>query len=224
MQTGCSKMKNMKLLREYVRSVMNEGILEPSEEKRESVQEAARVMQDVNSWLAANKEDIFKAADYYNNPVPQERSGLADLVRSAFANDKNKGYEYPYTTFSLCMQIAGSTDIFTTELLGDITGAVSGMFSSFLSMFENKRQIKEAFQLGAGAIAAIVAAILWGFDAFDNLDEEDLGVLPATADAVRNSSSKKVMEISRAVKPVDRDVAAALVQIADGSKTEQINL
>jgi hypothetical protein len=181
-------------------------------------------MQDVNAWLSANNEDIFNAADYYNNPVPQERTGLADLVRAAFSNDKNKGHEYPYTTLALCIQIAGSTDIFTTELLGDVTGAVSGMFGSFLSMFENKRQIREAFQLGAAAMAAIAAAILWGIDAFDKFNEEDLGVLPATADAVRNSSTKKVMEISRAVKPADRDVSAALVQIANGSKTEQINL
>jgi hypothetical protein len=219
-----SKMKNVKLLREYVRSIMNEGILEPTEEKRKDVQKAVAVMQDVNAWLSANNEDIFNAADYYNNPVPQERTGLADLVRAAFSNDKNKGHEYPYTTLALCIQIAGSTDIFTTELLGDVTGAVSGMFGSFLSMFENKRQIREAFQLGAAAIAAIAAAILWGIDAFDKFNEEDLGVLPATADAVRNSSTKKVMEISRAVKPADRDVSAALVQIANGSKTEQINL
>jgi hypothetical protein len=219
-----SKMKNVKLLREYVRSIMNEGILEPTEEKKKDVQKAVSVMQDVNAWLSANNEDIFNAADYYNNPVPQERTGLADLVRAAFSNDKNKGHEYPYTTLALCIQIAGSTDIFTTELLGDVTGAVSGMFGSFLSMFENKRQIREAFQLGAAAMAAIAAAILWGIDAFDKFNEEDLGVLPATADAVRNSSTKKVMEISRAVKPADRDVSAALVQIANGSKTEQINL
>ena len=217
-------MKNVKLLREYVRSIMNEGILEPTEEKKKDVQKAVSVMQDVNAWLSANNEDIFNAADYYNNPVPQERTGLADLVRAAFSNDKNKGHEYPYTTLALCIQIAGSTDIFTTELLGDVTGAVSGMFGSFLSMFENKRQIREAFQLGAAAMAAIAAAILWGIDAFDKFNEEDLGVLPATADAVRNSSTKKVMEISRAVKPADRDVSAALVQIANGSKTEQINL
>ena len=217
-------MKNVKLLREYVRSIMNEGILEPTEEKQKDVQKAVSVMQDVNAWLSANNEDIFNAADYYNNPVPQERTGLADLVRAAFSNDKNKGHEYPYTTLALCIQIAGSTDIFTTELLGDVTGAVSGMFGSFLSMFENKRQIREAFQLGAAAMAAIAAAILWGIDAFDKFNEEDLGVLPATADAVRNSSTKKVMEISRAVKPADRDVSAALVQIANGSKTEQINL
>ena len=225
-------MKNSKILRDYVRAIMKEGQLrvptaeevkaalaaEEEAAKAAAIKKATEAMSNASTWLNSNRQEIFKAADYYNNPLPQERLELSFLVRSAINADKKQNPDFYFTTYALCIQIVGSSDIITTAMVTAFTDIFAGIYNSIMG--ESKHRLNEALPAILAAIsgwsyAAIVATSFLLIDAMDDFDDDDLGQASQDADTLKSRAATCLMEISHAIKGVDPVTSAELDRIVN---------
>lgn len=225
-------MKNSKILRDYVRAIMKEGQLlaltpeqvqanldaEAAATKAAATKKVTDAMSNASTWLNSNRQEIFKAADYYNNPLPQERLELSFLVRSAINADKKQNPDFYFTTYALCIQIVGSSDIITTAMVTAFTDIFAGIYNSIMG--ESKHRLNEALPAILAAIsgwsyAAIVATSFLLIDAMDDFDADDLGQASQDTDELKSRAATCLMEISHAIKGVDPATSAELDRIVN---------
>jgi len=202
-------MKSSNLLREYVRSIISEGVLQEVPPAAQAASEVKNVTDNVDGWLRANSQTIEEVADDYHNPIRVERENLIGLVKAAFTNDKDNNHEYPFTTYALCIEIAGTKDIWSTELINKAISALSTV-------------INEAAQAVALPIIGILALAAYWNDA--DAPIQSLGVPPKDLDQLKKAATISVTDVRNAVKPYDLSVSRMLGDIADGLMTSEVRV
>lgn len=241
-------MKNASILREYVRSVISEGVLEPIEgDSQEATiskdtQKIADIFGEVAGWLNSKSDEIKVAADDFGNPFPKEEETIVALLKSALVHDRSKNYKHPYTVAALCVQIAGSEDVALTNLatlvidtLPTVLGKLAGGVSSFVKGFfkENYALEEAAFALPAGlatmgaagwaAVAlAVYAAVATLWDASWPIELKDISG-DADVEYAKGRAEMKIRKVADRIKDTNEAVASGLRLIADGATTSSVS-